>query len=185
MTQQNKIDKMQLELSLFGTLLASTGILVALEIYIFGNSEYTKLINSTSLFWVIPIFIALNVIYFVIQSARIGRIFKYISIESSSPTTSPEIPTTNEGSPHNTDEEYFHNRKIMWIFAVLGVAMMILGLVSMGISTTFGISFYSVGIAIMLFSISQIASLRTNKNLNEKLDKIEKAIIDLKQPDKP
>jgi uncharacterized protein YacL len=73
--KQDKIDRMNLELSLIGTFLTIAGLLFALEVLIFSNSEYTKLINSTLWFWAIPIFLVLIVIYFLIQWLRIRAIF--------------------------------------------------------------------------------------------------------------
>ena len=73
--KQDKIDKMNLELSLTGTCITVSGLLIALEVFIFGNSEYSKLITSTLWFWAIPILLVLIIVHFGFQMWRIQAIF--------------------------------------------------------------------------------------------------------------
>ena len=76
------------------------------------------------------------------------------------------------------DRVYIKKCKILGTLLIVGIAVMLFGLWIISLSQ-YGTFFYAIGLATILFSASQLASLEANKKINEKLERIEKAMIEL------
>jgi hypothetical protein len=76
----------------------------------------------------------------------------------------------------------FSKTQIAWVFVIIGAVAMIVSSISMiyGFGTL-QILGYSIGLAILLFGASQVASLKTSTAINERLDKIEETLKNLKK----
>jgi len=72
------------------------------------------------------------------------------------------------------------NAVILWIFLFVGIVVMLFGIWVMGIISSYGTFFYAIGLALILFSTSQLAGLSANKKINDKLDRIDKMMVELK-----
>ena len=173
--RQNKIDRMQLEQTVIGTYLTISGLLVAFEVFIFGNSNYTLLFNTTWLFWLIPAFLVLIVISFAYQWCRIAVIFKNDNSGLTPQNVKPDTPTPIESCPSSLDEKYSHSLCITKIIIGLGIVVMLIGW-AFGITSSGGI-LYSIGLAILIFGASEFASLKTNKGLNKNLIELKNEIM--------
>lgn len=92
------------------------------------------------------------------------------------------IATNQLKNPNGSSHMMLTNPFSPWIFVFLGGFLMLCG----GFLLHFDIGplqtlLYSIGLAILLFGASQVANFKTNTILNERLDKIEKSIENLKK----